>query len=243
MLEVEEGNCPHNCDSQGWCDTPVAIALMTVALVTEEESWALWMSSYDAARKLRQLWLSCGRVNITCSFLVYFYLFIYLFLTVPHSMQDLSSPTRDHTHAPTMEAWIPNHRTARVSPNITWFWPVSSQGWSLGGASPCVVCPWAASWNVCKPQTVLFTMISLRWPKCVTLLVKVLRSSSPSILGISRVTGAFEERSSELHLDALGESRGRGGDSWEQHSLVSSRYGCSVITMPVASHGQLLTCT
>ena len=91
-------------------------------------------------------------------------------------MQDLSSPTRDHTHAPTMEAWIPNHRTARVSPNITWFWPVSSQGWSLGGASPCVVCPWAASWSVCKPQTVVFTMISLRWPKCVTLLVKVLRS-------------------------------------------------------------------
>ena len=57
-------------------------------------------------------------------------------------MQDLSSLTRDHTHAPTMEAWIPNHRTARVSPNITWFfcyiWPVASQGWSLWrGISLC----------------------------------------------------------------------------------------------------------
>ena len=35
---------------------------------------------------------------------------------MPCSMEDLSSPTRDQTRAPAVEAWSPNHWTAREFP-------------------------------------------------------------------------------------------------------------------------------
>ena len=33
------------------------------------------------------------------------------FLATPHGMEDLSSPTRDQTHAPAVGVWSPNHWT------------------------------------------------------------------------------------------------------------------------------------
>ena len=109
--------------------------------VTEEGGCTLWMSSDDAVRRLRQLWLSCGRVNITCAFVSKFILFIYFWLC--HTACRILVPWPGiKPMPPTMEAWIHNHRTARVCPNITWFfyyvWPATSQGWSLWrGISLC----------------------------------------------------------------------------------------------------------
>ena len=44
------------------------------------------------------------------------YLFIYLFLAVLHSLQDLSSSIRDWTQAPAVKALSPNHWTTREFP-------------------------------------------------------------------------------------------------------------------------------
>ena len=43
------------------------------------------------------------------------------FLATPHSMEDLSSPTRDQTHAPAVGAWSPNHWTTGEVPKISRF--------------------------------------------------------------------------------------------------------------------------
>ena len=55
--------------------------------------------------------------NLVCllffSFLSFFRSFFCLFLAVPRGMWDLSSLTRDRTHAPAVEARSPNYWTAR----------------------------------------------------------------------------------------------------------------------------------
>ena len=40
----------------------------------------------------------------------------YFFLAMLSGMQNLSSPTRDQTHAPAVEVWNPNHKTTKEFP-------------------------------------------------------------------------------------------------------------------------------
>ena len=47
-----------------------------------------------------------------------FCLFFFLFLASLHGIQDLSSLTRDRTHAPAVEAQSVNHWTAREVPSL-----------------------------------------------------------------------------------------------------------------------------
>ena len=42
--------------------------------------------------------------------------FLFFFLAVLSSMQDLSSLTRDQTRAPTVEVWKTNHKTTKEFP-------------------------------------------------------------------------------------------------------------------------------
>ena len=42
-------------------------------------------------------------------------MYVYIFLAMPGSMQDLSSPTSDGTHAPALEAWSLKNWTGRKS--------------------------------------------------------------------------------------------------------------------------------
>ena len=48
----------------------------------------------------------------------YFILFCFILLAMPCGMWDLSSPTKDRTQAPCLEAWSLNHWTAREAPQL-----------------------------------------------------------------------------------------------------------------------------
>ena len=56
-----------------------------------------------------------------------FLFFFFFLLAAPHGMWDLSSPTRDQTHAPAMEAQHLNHWTAREVPEWNHFWYISKK--------------------------------------------------------------------------------------------------------------------
>ena len=49
---------------------------------------------------------------------MYLILFSYFFCPHMHGMRDPTSLSRDQTRAPEVEAWSPNHWTAREIPNL-----------------------------------------------------------------------------------------------------------------------------
>lgn len=65
-------------------------------------------------------WESCWGSRLVC-FPLCFLLLLFCFVCVGHtqwSMQDLSSPIRDRTQAPCMDAWRPNHWTSREDSRV-----------------------------------------------------------------------------------------------------------------------------
>ena len=48
--------------------------------------------------------------------ILFYFIIIIIILAIPHSMQDLSSPTRDLTRTAAVEAWNLNHWTIREVP-------------------------------------------------------------------------------------------------------------------------------
>ena len=53
----------------------------------------------------------------------FFLSFFFFNLASPHSLWDLSSPTRDQTQAPAVKALSPNHRTTREFPALCFSFP------------------------------------------------------------------------------------------------------------------------
>ena len=49
------------------------------------------------------------------------FLFMFYFLAMPHALWDLSSPTKDGTHASALEVHSLNHWIARQVPGVVYF--------------------------------------------------------------------------------------------------------------------------
>ena len=75
-----------------------------------------------------KLYKQNSNLGVFLKFLFLFYFILFFFFATGHGIGDLSSPTKDRTHAPVVEARSLNHRTTRETPDLS----VWRAEWELG---------------------------------------------------------------------------------------------------------------